>query len=101
MAPQSLIKRGFFPDALNLYEIRARALGIELDEVRDWHLKAKGMGIEIVPPFPFNGGAEATEEEPKQKKKRRRRRKRREAGAAAAETYRGRRRWFAGWRCAG
>jgi poly(A) polymerase len=86
VAPQSLIKRGFFPDAVNLYEVRARALDIGLDEVRDWHNKARSLGVEIVPALPMEGDAEVMEAEQPKKKKRRRRRRRREGDAAAAET---------------
>ena len=83
VAPSVLMKRGFFPDALNLYEVRARALGIELDEIRDWHQRARGMGLEILPPFPLDGApgedGGGDFDGPQPKKRRRRRRKRRES----------------------
>jgi poly(A) polymerase len=91
VAPTSLLKRGFFPDALNLYEVRARALDIGLDEVHEWHQKAKSLGIDMGP-LPANGEAaeaEEVEETARPKKKRRRRRRRAgssPAGAASAET---------------
>jgi hypothetical protein len=92
VAPTSLLKRGFFPDALNLYEVRARALDIGLDEVHEWHQKAKSLGIDMGPSVPVNGEAaeaEEVEESPRPKKKRRRRKRRpgsSPAGAASAET---------------
>lgn len=35
-APASLARRAFFPDALDLYEVHARAVGHPLDEVERW-----------------------------------------------------------------
>ncbi len=87
VAPSVLMKRGFFPDALNLYEVRARALEIELDEVRDWHQRARAMGLEILPAFPLDGAPEPNgdADEPQRKKRRRRRRKRRDSSPGADE----------------
>lgn len=42
--PQSLILRPYFDDALDLYEIRCRALGLPLDEVQVWRQRAMERG---------------------------------------------------------
>jgi poly(A) polymerase len=82
IAPSALIRRAFFPDALNLYEIHLRATGAGLEDIADWHRKARDMGVIVEPPFPLDlapSNGEPAEAEPK-KKRRRRRRRRGEAG---------------------
>jgi poly(A) polymerase len=56
----SLLQRSFFGDALALYEVRCRALGLPLDEVAQWHARADQAGAEVGPP-PDDAPAATTE----------------------------------------
>jgi poly(A) polymerase len=53
--PDNLIRRPFFEDALDLYEIRLRSLGEDLVEISDWRRRAR---LEPIP-----SGANATSAE--------------------------------------
>ncbi|HJL42339.1 MAG TPA: polynucleotide adenylyltransferase PcnB [Myxococcales bacterium LLY-WYZ-16_1] len=65
--PQSLVTRGFFTDAVQLYEIRLRALDLPLDPVETWRQRARQQGVDAGPPIPASelsnkaGAREATE----------------------------------------
>lgn len=84
VAPNVLVKRAFFPDALNLYEIHARAMKLPLDDVREWHVRARSSGVDVDPPFPINGaGGAPTEPKASNPPKRRRRRRRRKKSSGA------------------
>jgi poly(A) polymerase len=43
MSPASLARRVFFPDALELYEIHARAVDLPLDEIERWRHMGSGQ----------------------------------------------------------
>jgi poly(A) polymerase len=46
-SPTSLMRRSFFPDALDLYEVHATAVGLELADVERWRQMASREGAPI------------------------------------------------------
>ena len=63
LAPAQLMRRGVFPDALQLYEIHLRASGLPLDEVEEWKERAEN----------FSGTREDDSSGPRRRRRRRRR----------------------------
>ncbi len=52
ISPSALVRRAFFQDALNLYEIRTRAMELPLKDVALWHQRAQQIaGLRLEPPF--------------------------------------------------
>ncbi|MGF1511381.1 MAG: polynucleotide adenylyltransferase PcnB [Myxococcota bacterium] len=49
-SPSTLMQRPFFHDALVVYEIRCRALGLPLDEVLAWYKRGLQEGADLGPP---------------------------------------------------
>jgi poly(A) polymerase len=49
MSPASLARRTFFPDALDLYEVHAHAVGLPVDEIDRWRQMAGGRSSSAHP----------------------------------------------------
>jgi poly(A) polymerase len=64
-SPSALMQRPFFPGALQLFEIRQRALGAPLDQVVAWQARAMRERIDVGPVLPeAEREAKSTRREP-------------------------------------